>query len=364
MSEANDILQELLAAVPDSYQKTIGFPTYDYLAAAALRMVLSEAELAEARAALNPENLTGAALDAYIYPRTGQKRTPATYAEGVLTATGNGSILAGALFESRGGIQFEAIQNVTIRGSGTVPVRCRTAGDVGNLPPGSITMMPVQIAGIVSITNETPTTGGYEAESDGAYYQRFLLRLQTPPTSGNRYHYLSWALETPGVGGARIVSLGKGENTVEVILIDNTGKPADSGLVEDVQNYIDPGSKGLGEGEAMIGAYCYVSAAESVEVAVSVQIQTTPQAVQETVQQAVQDALEAFLGQQALDAYATAKGSVENGYLISYARLGALLLDVEGVADYRGLTLNGGTDNITVGPRAAATLGEVEITWS
>ena len=27
MSAASDILQELLAAMPDSYQKTIGFPT-------------------------------------------------------------------------------------------------------------------------------------------------------------------------------------------------------------------------------------------------------------------------------------------------------------------------------------------------
>ena len=143
-------------------------------------------------------------------------------------------VQSGSLFESIGGIQFEAVESVQIKESGTVPVRCRDSGSAGNLPPGSITMMPVQIPGIVSVTNEEATTGGYEAESDAAYYQRFLLRLQTPPTSGNRYHYLSWALETPGVGGARVVSLGKGANTVEVILIDNTGKPADESLVEEV----------------------------------------------------------------------------------------------------------------------------------
>ncbi len=30
---ASEILDEMLAAMPESYQKTIGFPTYDLLAA-------------------------------------------------------------------------------------------------------------------------------------------------------------------------------------------------------------------------------------------------------------------------------------------------------------------------------------------
>ena len=33
-----DILKTMLASVPDSYQKTVGFPIYDILAAAAIRM--------------------------------------------------------------------------------------------------------------------------------------------------------------------------------------------------------------------------------------------------------------------------------------------------------------------------------------
>ena len=33
---ANEVLEALLDAMPDSYQKTIGFPTYDLLAAASL----------------------------------------------------------------------------------------------------------------------------------------------------------------------------------------------------------------------------------------------------------------------------------------------------------------------------------------
>ena len=363
MSDASDILRELLEAVPDSYQKTIGFPTYDILAAAAIRLVSSEAELSSAKSRLDPENLSGLDLERYIFPRTGQKRTPATYSEGTLNVSGTGMVQSGSLFESIGGIQFEAVESVQIKESGTVPVRCRDSGSAGNLPPGSITMMPVQIPGSVSVTNEEATTGGYEAESDAAYYQRFLLRLQTPPTSGNRYHYLSWALETPGVGGARVVSLGKGANTVEVILIDNTGKPADESLVEEVQNYIDPGSNGLGEGEAPIGAYCYVSSAEEVKINVTVMVTPGVQADQETISQSIWDTLAVHLGELALTAYATAKGSAENGYLISYSRVGALLLEVDGVEDYRNLRINDGINNIRVQPKQAAILGEVTVSY-
>ena len=35
---ASEILDEMLSAMPESYQKTIGFPTYDLLAAVSLRM--------------------------------------------------------------------------------------------------------------------------------------------------------------------------------------------------------------------------------------------------------------------------------------------------------------------------------------
>ena len=90
----------------------------------------------------------------------------------------------------------------------------------GNLPSGSITMMPVQLSGIVRVTNQEPTHDGYDAETDEAYYQRFLIRVQTPPTSGNVYHYLSWALEVAGVGAAQVYPLGHGDNTVDVVIID------------------------------------------------------------------------------------------------------------------------------------------------
>ena len=71
MSRGDEILAQMLAAVPDSYQKTIGYPTYDWLAGAAIPTAQVSLDLEEAKRKLDPANLTGEDLDRYIVPRTG-----------------------------------------------------------------------------------------------------------------------------------------------------------------------------------------------------------------------------------------------------------------------------------------------------
>ena len=125
---ASDILDKMLSAMPESYQKTIGFPTYDLLAAVSLRMEGTDTTIDEARQQLDPENLHDSALDRYIYPRSGLERKAATFAHGSLTVTGTGTVEQGTLFESGGGVQYYATETVAIEGEGTVPVTCTVDG--------------------------------------------------------------------------------------------------------------------------------------------------------------------------------------------------------------------------------------------
>lgn len=348
----SETLETMLEAMPGSYQKTVGFPTYDLLAAAAIPMDDFGQRLSDTERKLDPEELTDAELDSYILSRSGLERNPATYAEGVLLVTGNGTVQAGDLFESGGGVQFVSTQTVEIIGSGEVPVRCVTPGAVGNLPAGSITMMPVQIAGIVKVTNPAPTAEGYDAETDQAYYDRFILNLQTPPTSGNQYHYRSWALEVSGVGGVQVYPLGHGANTVDVVIIDTEGKPASEPLVQAVQEHIDPGSKGIGEGEAPVGAYCYVSAATALELDLSLTVTAMAGSEEEQVTEAIKAAVTAYL-----------KGIAFAQDYVSYAQIAAAILDAPGVQDFENLTVNGGTGNVPVAARQVAVLGEAAVSY-
>ena len=349
---ASDILQTLLDGMPDSYQKTVGYPTHDLLAAAALRMEGTDAEVAAMRAALDPENLAGGDLDRYVFPRSGLERRQATFATGVLTVTGTGTVQQGALFESGGGIQFAASETVQITGEGQVRVTCRVDGAAGNLPAHSITQMPVTLQGISACDNPEPTAGGYDEEDDAAYYARYLLKIRTPATSGNIYHYQSWALEVAGVGAVQVFPLARGPGTVDIVLIDNTGQPAPPDLVQAVQDYIDPGGTGEGYGQAPIGAQCRVEAATGTEIALSATVFKLDTTDEEAVTAGIKAAVGAYLAEIAfLQDY------------VSLARITERILAVEGVRDLESLTLNGGTDNVHLDERACAVLGEVNLAY-
>ena len=338
--------------MPESYQKTIGFPTYDLLAAVSLRMEGTDETIDEAKQQLDPENLHDSALDRYIYPRSGLERKAATFAHGSLTVTGTGTVEQGTLFESGGGVQFYATETVAIEGEGTVPVTCTVDGTAGNLPAHSVTQMPVTVQGIASCDNPEPIGGGYAEETDAEYYARFLLKMRTPATSGNVYHYEQWALECAGVGHVRVFPRVQGVNTVDVVIADSTGQPAGEELVAAVQAYIDPESEGAGRGQAPIGAQCFVSAAAEKKIAIACKVFKSNTAEADSVTAAVKAAVAAYLA-----------GSVFVQDYVSYAQIAAAILSAEGVVDFEGLTVGGGTANIAVGERECAVLGEVTITY-
>ena len=176
--------------------------------------------------------------------------------------------------------------------------------------------------------------------------------MQTPPTSGNQYHYRSWALEVSGVGGVQVYPLGHGANTVDVVIIDTEGKPASEPLVQAVQEHIDPGSKGIGEGEAPVGAYCYVSAATALELDLSLTVTAMAGSEEEQVTEGIKAAVTAYL-----------KGIAFAQDYVSYAQIAAAILDAPGVQDFENLTVNGGTGNVPVAARQVAVLGEAAVSY-
>lgn len=349
---ASDILDKLLGAMPDSYQKTIGFPTYDLLAAASLHLTESGDEIAALREQLDPENLSGGDLDRFIYPRSGIQRKAATFARGVVTVTGEGTVPEGALFESGGGVQYAATAEVEVRGSADVPVTCRADGEAGNLPAHSVTQMPVTVQGIVSCDNAEAIGGGYAEESDAEYYARYLLKIRTPATSGNVYHYEQWALEVSGVGHAKVFPRVQGANTVDVVLADNAGQPASPALVKSVQDYIDPDSEGAGRGQAPIGAQCFVTAATGKAITVSCTVTKSDTVTEDILTSGIKESVAAYLA-----------STVFTQDYVSYAQIGAAIMDTPGVIDYAGLKVSGGIVNIAIAERECPVLGEVTITY-
>lgn len=332
---SNEILEEFLQEIPEQYEKRKGYFLWDILKAISIRMVDTLKKLTLVASKLDINNLTGIELERFIVQRTGIERKKATYSQGVITIKGNGTINIGDLFETEGLVRFEAIEQKNIIGTGTINIKCVTAGKIGNVPINSIKKMPVTITGINSCNNEVETTGGYDEEVDTDLGNRYFERLREPATSGNIYHYKRWAKEVDGVGEARVIPLWNGHTTVKVIIIDSDRQPADESLVEKVQQYIDPNITGEGRGQAPVGAFCTVVSATSKNITISVKAVFSKNYDKEQLKKKVTENIKTYLKEIAF-----------KKDILSYAIIGSKILDIDGVIDYSDLKINNQTSNI------------------
>jgi len=345
-----ELLATMLESIPSIYDKREGSFIYDAVTPVAKALEETHADLDVAEGKLNIENLEGDELEIFINQRTGITRLAATKAVGEVTVTGSGTIAEGDLFETTGGVQFEATETVVISTSGTVAIQAVVAGTSGNVASSQITLMPITISGITAVTNDNPTEDGFDAETDQALKTRYYEKKQTPATSGNKAHYINWAKEVAGVGSAKVYPLWDGDNTVKIRIIDADKQPASAGLVELVQEYIDPDSAGLGEGQAPIGAYCTVESADTLTIDVVVTVVKDPAVDDVTRQANVEDALTAYLAEIAF----------VSDY-VGYGNIGSAILASAGVEGYENLTINGGTSNVAIGDTEVAILGTVTL---
>lgn len=333
------------------YEKTPGYLLWDLSEGVGQEMDAQDEEIAGIRALFDIDNLTGEFLEKTVKQYKGLTRRAATYAAGEVEVTGNGTVAKGDLFETENGVQFSADTAVEIAESGKVPITAVVPGNAGIVGAGSITQMPVTIAGIASCTNPEPTHDGYDAESDDSLRQRYYAKLQRPDNGVNKYAYRNMAMEVSGVGDADVYPLGHGENTVDIVIIDSDKLPASSSLVKTVQDYIDPESSGRGEGTAQMGAHCYVSAADPMEINLTAKVITS--AEQKELETEIKKSVRGYLA-----------GIAFAGSDVSYARINNAILETAGVLDIENLQVNGGIANLPIPERSVAILGEVVFTYA
>lgn len=338
------IRDRMLAAVNSLLDKREGSFTWDAIAPVALEL----AELYIQLEHLHRVSFVTASYGGYLDLRAqewGLTRHPATQATGVITLTGTAGVVvpAGTRFRTGGGVEFEltADAGIDAGGVGTGGIRAVMAGVASNVMAGTITEIPTAIQGLQSVTNAEPTSGGAEVETDDMLRERLLERMSRPATSGNIYHYIQWAKAVPGIGDARVVPIWDGPGTVKVVLLDANRQPASAELVAEVVSYI--------EAERPIGALVTVVAATGVPINVSVTISYDAGLYTlEEITTDVEQAITAHLAQVAF----------RQGY-VSYAKLGAVLMGIDGLTDYSGLLVNGGTANIVLADDEVPILGEV-----
>ena len=345
-----DVLhEELLENISDDYQKSEGFPVWDILRAFAFGLKKLWDKAFDVEAQLDVNNMTGTDLDRFVFQRKGIERKPANKSVAVIRiVTGEGTINEGDLFATELDTRFEALETKAVVENDTVAVRAVVAGASGNVAANTITQMPVTITGIAEITNDDPAVDGFDEESDDALRERYYEVLREPATSGNVYHYKRWAKEVTGVGDAQVYGLWAGDNTVQVVIIDSEKKVPSAETVDRCQDYIDPGIAGSGEGQAPVGAYCTVTAATALDIDIVTTLDMD--ADENVVREEIEEKVTAYLADIAF----------KSNY-VSIAKVGDIILDIDGVNDYTSLTLNGGTTRVSIPAKYVAVLGTVTV---
>ncbi|WP_150273208.1 baseplate J/gp47 family protein [Paenibacillus tepidiphilus] len=329
------LLERMLSRVPEGIDKREGSIIYDALAPAAAEMAQMYIELEINNNLYFADTASGEYLERSI-AWSGVTRAPAGKAQlrGVFYNNA-GELLdipLGSRF-SRELINFTAAEKLS---PGNYRMVCEMAGDEGNQTLGAL--LPIDyIAGLARGELRELLVPGTDAEDDESLRQRYYAAARRPSTSGNKYHYMEWAQQISGVGGARVFPLWNGPKTVKVVIVDADMRPATPVLVEQVQKHIDP-LPGQGEGQAPVGAVVTVAAAIGKSIGVAAKVSLA-------AGYSLQPVIDAFAAK--LETYRLEK-AFDRSY-ISSSVIGSLLLSTDGVVDYSNLLLNGKTGNVTLG---------------
>ena len=327
----NEILKNMLSNVNDDYDKTEGGIFWDNLAPVSI-------EMEEIRDVLDYIFLNSFAETAeeeyldYICKEVGVFRKQATKSKGsvIIKGTPNTIIPIGTKVASDTYI-YLTTEEKTIGVSGEVEVKIESenTGKIYNLPKNTIVNFPITIPNLNEVNNPAETVDGYDGESDNELRERYYFKVREPVTSGNIYHYKKWTMEVEGVGGVKVFPLWNGNGTVKLVVVNSAIEEADEALLKRVRDYL--------EEVRPIGATVTVKSAVSKEINVSGTVKISKNIDFEKVKADFERDIKEYFK----------KVGFKQNY-VSYAQLGNILLNVEGVNDYDNLKINTGAINIAL----------------
>ncbi|SNT18601.1 Uncharacterized phage protein gp47/JayE [Anaerovirgula multivorans] len=324
------IQNRMLSDIPEEYDTTQGSFFYDVVKPIAIEL---ETAYCQADTILNKgfaETAAGEWLDRKTAEQGISRKQP-TKATTVVVITGSeGAIVHEGDKVASDTAAFFSKETKTIDASEQVEVlvECEVYGSAGNVPKGAIKYFPVTLSGLTGVINPEAVTNGYPGESDEELRQRYFDKVRTPTTSGNKHHYKNWAKEITGVGDVKVFPLAEGPGTVKVVIINNDKTGADQQLVEQVANHI--------EELRPIGASVTVESAVEVPVYIKASFILDNNYTLEEAQLNMKEKVKEHF-----------RSIAFSKLYVSYAILGSVLIETEGILEYSDLTIGTWDDGIS-----------------
>lgn len=328
-----NILTDMLARVTSDVDKREGSVIYDALAPTAYHLAQTYFYLDAFVDLVSGDTAMGEYLDKVVADY-GLVRKEATYAVRKIETSAPVNI------GTRWGINETSYVITSLLSTNVYSATCEQLGEIGNTYSGALD----NIDNVNGVTASLAAVikPGEDEETDDALRERFFVKVRLPATSGNAYQYRQWALEVPGCGGAKVFPLWNGPGTVKIVIVDDDKLPVTEEKVGEVTEYI--------ETMRPIGAEITVASGISKKIAISAMVSLAP----------------GYTIQAALDSFARAindyyKSIAFTASYVSHARIGTILLSIEGIIDYTELLLNGSTSNIVLSAEEIPASGTINL---
>lgn len=228
---------------------------------------------------------------------------------------------------------------------------------LNDLQAGTPVIPDVDVDNLMRATLQELAVPGLGEENDDQARLRLQNRMSGPDENGNKSQIRTWCESVEGVGRTRVIPLWKGANTVAGVVITEEGLVPTGEVVEKVQEYVDPGGSGMGEGAATIGQFFTALAPDPVIINISVMIIKSADATYDEIKEEFITKLKEYFKGIAMSEYSSRDMILK----ARHSRIGALLSDIDAVVDYEDLKINGGSENISLSIYQIPVVGEVTV---
>ena len=234
---------------------------------------------------------------------------------------------------------------------------CEETGSGPNELLGQLTPIDY-VDGLTSAVITEVLIAGDDDETQEELYRRYLESFSTEAFGGNITAYKTIVNAMDGVGGCKVYPVWNGVGTVKVVVISSDYGEPSSYLINQIQEALVPTDGGTGYGYAPIDHDVTVAAVNPVTVNVVTNITYTAGYSWATIGEEITAAVQNYIKSVAED---WPEGDARTESLVYVSRLEAAVLNVTGVTDIQGTTLNGSTTNLRLTSEQIPVMGTLVV---
>jgi len=343
-----EILDRMLADIPNEVDKREGSLAFDVLSAAAIEFLLA---YGEDEMIMTETYADSASMDGLIKRASERGLQPNAPTNAIVKGSFNIAVAIGERFflNDLTYIVTEQISDTTFK------LMCEQPGTIANGYTGTI--IPIQaISGLESAEITEILVLGEDEQSEDSFRQEYFDSFNNNQYGWNKAQYIASVNDINGVGGVHVYAHTNGNmeseagNVALVIQASDYGVPTTE-TVNLVKQTLDP-TDGNGDGLVSIDHNVHVFPCGSTSVDIGLTLTYATGYSWEEIGNTITKAIDDYILE-------LNKGWETTAIIVRISQLDAKILDVQGVVDITGTTLNGETKNLEISADNIAVRGNI-----